>query len=88
MTFPYVSKYADEFVVVSENEISCAISLLAQRCKIIVEGEGATTLAAVLFKKFKYEKGENIVRILSWGIIPLTRLNECFIESADYLKNH
>lgn len=65
MTFPYVSKYADEFVVVSENEISCSINLLAQRCKIIVEGAGAATLAAVLFKKSKYEKGENIVCILS-----------------------
>ena len=88
MTFPYVSKYADEFVVVSENEIACAISLLAQRCKIVVEGAGATTLAAVLFKKFKYEKGENIVCILSGGNIPLTRLNECFIESKEYLKSH
>ena len=88
MTFPYVSKYADEFVVVSEKEIACAISLLAQRCKIVVEGAGAATLAAVLFKKFKYEKGENIVCILSGGNIPLTRLCECFIESKDYLKSH
>ena len=88
MTFPYVSKYADEFVVVSENEIACAISLLAQRCKIVVEGAGAATLAAVLFKKFSFKKGENIVCILSGGNIPLTRLINCFTESSDYLKNH
>ena len=49
MTFPYISKYIDEFVVVSESEISCAISILAQRSKVVVEGAGAATLAAVLY---------------------------------------
>ena len=86
MTFPYVLKYVDEFVVVSEKEISCAIGVLAQRAKVVVEGAGAATLAAVLFKKFKYEKGENIVCILSGGNIPLNRLSECFRESEEYLK--
>ena len=88
MTYPYLSKYVDEFVVVSESEIACAISVLAQRAKVIVEGAGASTLAAVLFKKFKYEKDENIVCILSGGNIPLERLIECFTESEDFLKNH
>ena len=88
MTYPYLSKYVDEFVVVSESEIACAISVLAQRAKVIVEGAGASTLAAVLFKKFKYEKDENIVCILSGGNIPLERLIECFTESEDYLKHH
>ena len=88
MTFPYISKYVDEFVVVSESEISCAISLLAQRVKCIAEGAGAATLAAVLFKKFKYEKNENIVCVLSGGNIPLERLTECFSESKEFLKHH
>ena len=85
MTYPYLSKYVDEFVVVSESEIACAISVLAQRAKVIVEGAGAS---AVLFKKFKYEKDENIVCILSGGNIPLERLIECFTESEDFLKHH
>lgn len=88
LTFPYISKYADEFVVVTEKEISCAISLLAQRCKCVVEGAGASTFAAVLFKKFKYEKDENIVCVLSGGNIALERLTECFEESKDFLKEH
>ena len=88
MTFPYISKYVDEFIVVSESEISCAISLLAQRVKCIVEGAGASTLAAVLFKKFHYEKNENIVCILSGGNISLERLTECFQESDEFLKHH
>ena len=88
MTYPYISKYVDEFVVVSENEISCAISVLAQRAKFVVEGAGASTLAAVLYKKFKYEKEENIVCILSGGNISLERLANCFTESEDFLKHH
>ena len=46
------------------------------------------TLAAVLYKKFKYEKDENIVCILSGGNIPLERLAQCFTESEDFLKHH
>ena len=88
LTFPYVSKYVDEFVVVSEDEIAIAIAVLAQRAKIVVEGAGASTLAAVLFNKFKYEKGENIVCIMSGGNITLKRLAECFDKAGDYLLKH
>ena len=88
LTYPYISKYVDEFVVVSESEISCAISVLAQRVKVVVEGAGAATLAAVLYRKFNYEKDENIVCILSGGNIPLGKFSDCFTESEDYLKHH
>jgi threonine dehydratase len=86
LTYPYISKYVDEFVVVSEREISLAIAVLSQRCKCVVEGAGASTLAAVLFHKFKYEKGENIVCIMSGGNIPLEKLCECFSEAEEYLE--
>lgn len=85
MTYPYISKYVDEFVVVSEREISLAIAVLAQRAKCVVEGAGAATLAAVIFHKFKFEKNENIVCIMSGGNIPLNKLTECFVEAEDYL---
>ena len=88
LTFPYISKYVDEFVVVSEDEIAIAIAVLAQRAKCVVEGAGASTLAAVLFNKFKYEKGENIVCIMSGGNITLKRLAECFDKAGDYLLKH
>ena len=85
LTYSYIEKYVDEFVVVSEREISIAIAVLAQRAKCIVEGAGAATLAAVLFHKFKFEKGENIVCIMSGGNIPLTKLSKCFDEAEEYL---
>ena len=72
-------------VVVSEKEISIAIGALAQRAKCIVEGAGAAALAAVLFHKFKFEKGENIVCVLSGGNIPLQKLSACFKEAEEYL---
>ena len=86
LTYPYISKYVDEFVVVSEKEISLAIAVLSQRCKCVVEGAGASTLAAVLFHKFKYEKGENIVCVLSGGNIPLKTLCECFVDAEEFLE--
>ena len=86
LTYPYISKYVDEFVVVSEKEISLAIAVLSQRCKCVVEGAGASTLAAILFHKFKYEKGENIVCVLSGGNIPLKKLCECFVDAEEFLE--
>lgn len=86
LTFKYIEKYVDEFVVVSEHEIACAISVLAERVKVIVEGAGASTLAAVMYHKFKRKKDENIVCILSGGNIPLSRLIETFNEGADFLQ--
>ena len=85
LTYPYISKYVDEFVVVSEREISLAIAVVAQRAKCVVEGAGASTLAAVLFHKFKYEKGENIVCVMSGGNIPLEKLSACFKDAEEYL---
>lgn len=88
LTYPYISKYVDEFVVVTEKEIACAISMLAQRTKYIVEGAGAAPFAAVLFKKFKYEKDEKIVCVLSGGNIAMERLSQCFEEAKDFLREH
>ena len=85
ITYPYISKYVDEFVVVSEKEISSAIAVLAQRAKCIVEGAGAASLAAVLFHKFKFQKGEHIVCIMSGGNISLEKLSECFDDAEEYL---
>lgn len=85
ITFPYIEKFADDFVVVTEDEISKAISLVAERMKIIVEGAGASTIAAVLFKKFEFNKEDKIVCVASGGNIELGRFMECVERSKDYL---
>jgi threonine dehydratase len=77
ITFPIVEKLADEFVVVTEDEIGDAIALLAERMKIVCEGSGAAAFASVLAKKFSYAPDENICCIVSGGNIDLAMLARC-----------
>jgi threonine dehydratase len=77
LTFPIVEKFADEFVLVSEDEIAEAIALLAERAKIVAEGSGAAAFAAVLSKKLSYKENENVVCIVSGGNIDLSMLARC-----------
>lgn len=50
-TFPMVKKYADNFVLVSEEEIASGMKFLAEEHRMIVEGAAATGLAAILSEK-------------------------------------
>lgn len=81
----YISKYVDQIVDVSEDEVALAIALLAERAKVIAEGAAAATLAAVMAKKFEYKKGEKICCIVSGGNIPLKMLSAC-IDRALFVR--
>ena len=85
LTMPLIYKYVDEMVVVNEDEIAMAVSLLADRAKQITEGSGASTFAAVYYKKFSFRKDENVVCVLSGGNITLRMLNRC-IDRALFLR--
>jgi len=84
VTFPYIEKLVDEFVVVTEDDISESIALLAERSKIICEGAGASPFAAVLKKKFSFRPDEKIVCVASGGNIELQMLSRC-IDRALFL---
>ena len=73
-TFELVSKYVDEIVTVSEDEIAMAILTLMERQKLVSEGAGATAVAAVLSDKIKAE-GKNVVCIVSGGNIDVNILS-------------
>jgi threonine dehydratase len=77
ITFPIVEQLADEFVLVTEDEIAESIALLAERAKLVCEGSGAAAFAAVMGKKFEYKPNENIVCIVSGGNIDLAMLSRC-----------
>lgn len=66
ITFAMVSKYVDEIVTVSENEIANAMLYLMEKGKILAEGAGATPLAAVLAGKVDC-KGKKTVILVSGG---------------------
>jgi threonine dehydratase len=49
LTLPIISKYVDEMVTVTEEQIAFAMMFMLEREKMVVEGAGAASLAAVLF---------------------------------------
>lgn len=73
-TFELCKKYVDDIVTVSDDEISTAILELIEREKLIAEGAGATSVAAVMFNKIPV-KGKNVVCLVSGGNIDVTILS-------------
>lgn len=76
LTFPYVEKFVDDIVTVSENEISLGILRLLQYEKTLAEGSGATGLAAVLANKVPELVGKRVALVLTGGNIDLTILGK------------
>ena len=74
-TFEICSKYVDDVVTVTEDEISCAILSLIEQQKLIAEGAGAVSVAAVMFNKIPV-KGKKVVCLVSGGNIDVTILNK------------
>lgn len=73
-TFKLVSEYVDEIVTVTEDEISSAILALIEQQKMIAEGAGAVSVAAVMFNKLPI-KGKKVVCVVSGGNIDVTILS-------------
>lgn len=73
-TFKLCSEYVDEIVTVTEGEISSAILALIEQHKLIAEGAGAVSVAAVMFDKLPI-KDKNVVCVVSGGNIDVTILS-------------
>ena len=73
-TFEYVSKYVDGIVTVTEDEICSAILALIEKQKMIAEGAGAVSVAAVMFDKIPVE-GKKVCCLVSGGNIDVTILS-------------
>ncbi len=71
ITVDIINRFGDGVVTVSDIEISDAILLLMERCKMIVEPAGATPVAAVLSGKIDV-RGKNVVCVLSGGNIDVS----------------
>ena len=74
-TFEYCSKYLDDIVTVTDDEIATAIVMLMESQKLIAEGAGATALAAIHFNKLPQINGKKVVALLSGGNIDVTILS-------------
>jgi len=73
--YDYVKELVDEVVEVEDQEIASAILFLLERQKIVVEGAGASALAAVMHKKIDIEN-KTVVLPLSGGNIDVTMLSQ------------
>ncbi|MBQ9375154.1 MAG: threonine ammonia-lyase [Ruminococcus sp.] len=73
-TFDYCKQYVDEIVTVTDDEVSSAILALIEQHKLIAEGAGAVSVAAVMFDKVPVE-GKNVVCLVSGGNIDVTILS-------------
>jgi threonine dehydratase len=73
-TFAICEKYVDEVVTVSEDEIAAAILSLIEKQKLIAEGAGAVSVAAVLFGKVPV-KGKKVCCLISGGNIDVNILS-------------
>ena len=74
LTYELCSKYVDEIVTVSDDEISAAILALMETQKLVAEGAGAVGVAAALFNKVDL-KGKKVVAVVSGGNIDVTILS-------------
>ncbi|WP_294489680.1 threonine ammonia-lyase [uncultured Ruminococcus sp.] len=74
-TFAYCKQYVDGIVTVTDDEVSSAILHLIEKQKLIAEGAGAVSVAAVMFNKIPDLKGKNVVCLVSGGNIDVTILS-------------
>lgn len=72
LTFEICRELVDEIVTVDEDEIANAILTLLEKCKIVAEGAGAVSVAAVMHEKF--DARGNVCCVVSGGNIDVTTL--------------
>lgn len=74
LTYDICSKYVDEIVAVTDDEISAAILALMEQHKLVTEGAGAVAVAAAMFGKVDLT-AKKTVCLLSGGNIDVTILS-------------
>ncbi len=74
LTFELCSKYVDEIVTVTEDEIAAAILFLLESQKTVAEGAGATPVAAVMHGCVDTTEGKTVC-VVSGGNVDVTTLS-------------
>lgn len=72
--FEYILESVDEVVMVDDEEIANAVLYLLENQKLVVEGAGASVVAAILHHKFEVKENESLGLVLSGGNIDVTML--------------
>ncbi|EPZ49040.1 threonine ammonia-lyase [Alicyclobacillus acidoterrestris] len=89
LSYALIKQYVDDVVLVEEEEISRAMVLLLERCKIVAEGAAATSVAAAINRKIPSGLGK-VICVLSGGNVDVTVLSRIIehglIESGRFLR--
>lgn len=74
----HVQTFVDQVVLVSDDEIVQAMRLIMERCKLVVEPAGATSFAALRFRKVPVPEGAAVVCVLSGGNVDVGLFKRIF----------
>ncbi|BET39082.1 hypothetical protein SAP269_16710 [Spiroplasma ixodetis] len=76
LTFNILKKNVDKVITFSEEEIAQAMLFLLEKCKIVTEGSGAVSVAAILSSKLDkiIGKDKNVFCVISGGDVDITTL--------------
>lgn len=85
LTFPVLSKYLDDLVLVSEEEIRMAFSIVLERTKQLIEPSSATTIAAALYGKLNLQ-GKNIVTLISGGNVDIEHVDKLIVDTTTFVQ--
>ncbi len=75
LTFNLCQNYVDGIVTVTDTEVASAIVYLAERYKLVSEGAGAVSVAAMMHGKIEVESGKNVICVVSGGNIDINILS-------------
>ena len=74
LTFPLIEEYVDDIVIVEEEEIASAVLLLLERERTVVEGAGATPLAALVSGRIPLGDDDVVAAVLCGGNIDVNMI--------------
>ncbi|OBV29152.1 threonine ammonia-lyase [Helicobacter sp. CLO-3] len=86
LNFSYICEGVDAIIEVDDEEIASAILYLLENQKLVVEGAGATGVAALLHNKLALKPSDRVGVVLSGGNIDVTMLN--LIIQKGLIKSH
>ncbi|MCX7571661.1 threonine ammonia-lyase [Tumebacillus sp. DT12] len=89
ITFEMTRAHVDHVLTVEEDEIAKAMLLCIERNKMVVEGAGATGLAAVIYDKLPF-KNKKVAVLISGGNVDVNFLSRIIerglVEAGRYLR--
>ena len=74
LTFPLIEEYVDDIVIVEEEEIASAVLMLLERERTVVEGAGATPLAALASGRISLGADDVVAAVLGGGNIDVNMI--------------